>query len=528
LPTSVSRREEEMANELAFNTYLVTTVLTQQVVGTRIEFHGVGKGGGGAQPTGNVGENASGGGGGGAKVVKLSAEASYTLTPGTTGGAAGTDGSATDGADSTVSDTSGVILKAPGGKKGTAANPTATAGLGGNLAVGIGDVVTSGGDGTKGAANTAGNGGASGGTTSSASGTTPGAPNGAPGYNNATGAELGTGGPRQANAAALDAGNGWITAYFQRLLANLDFAYAVGIEFSRDTGNLSTRPVPLALPPDGSGHLPGDRLLIVAAVDGNSGSSVSGGTNRELLDSANATLLSLAMYGVDLTGSDSLAFDTAATEQVVLMAVRIRNAAAVALWDVTPAVIASAQMDAPSHTHTATASTNILWGAFGAYDPAGPTRITSFPAGFDRNLIRNPAAASSAAVGLVASFVAEAVATKNPGSWGSINKQAVVATLAIPSGRMVINAGIATGTSTALKPSVTKAASPGIAIGSAQALQVAVTKRVTPGIALSSEVALASKQVACGMATESSEALAPDVSKFARGNPMSRFVFAGQ
>lgn len=109
-----------MANELAFNTFLGAATLTEQVVGEPIEFRGVSGGGGGARPTGDVGQNASGGGGEAAKVVKASAEASYTLTPGDAG-VAGVDSAATNGGDTTVTDSSGVILRAKGGLKGIAA-----------------------------------------------------------------------------------------------------------------------------------------------------------------------------------------------------------------------------------------------------------------------------------------------------------------------------------------------------------------------------------------------------------------------
>lgn len=401
--------------------WLTSGTLTEHAVGQQIIFDAFGAGGGGERATGDVGQHASGGGGGSARKTITSAVASYTITLGTAG-SSGTGGTATSGGNTTVADAGGTVCQANGGGKGTAGNPTATAGPGGTG--GVGDVTRNGGNGVAIASTSNAAGGGCAGSASAAALAVPGDPEGSPGYNSAQTAMLGAGGAVRNSAAAQSGGGGRVIATYRRPIVP-GYPYVVGVTYGRDTANLTTRNITIP-----GTHQSGDRLLVVVAIDGDAAlTSMTGYT--ELLDQAQGATTTMAVYVRDADGADPIAI-ASASEQSIWMAYRIRNAAPVSTWDLTSLAYTTAITNPPSHTHAGGVKP-ILW--FVGTEFEGSTNnpnLTAFPSGYGQRLYIPFRSTAGAMPALATCMRRNTAATEDPGAFTHATRSGVTFTMAIP------------------------------------------------------------------------------------------------
>lgn len=346
-------------------TLMASATISSLAVGRPLTLISWGAGSGGDYDNG-TGSSAAGAGGACALTEITSGEASYDFVAGV-GGAAGTLGTATSGTASSWSDSGGVVNQANGGTAGIGgATPTASVGGTG----GVGDTINNGGNGITGAASVAGGGAA--GTSTAASNDDGGTPNGFRGVSGSGVAPPATGGPVDSTGPSGDGGAGF-GQIFATQIADLSYPFFdTEVTFFRDAANTTSRDLVRA-----GTHAAGDRLLVIAGVDGTSGSkAISGWT--QLCDVG--TVATLAIYGIDSTGSESLTL-TSTSEQGSFWMFRIKNADPVANWSITAAAKSSGtNSDPPSHTHPA-GSKPILWITAVGFDGAPPTSNFNFPAG---------------------------------------------------------------------------------------------------------------------------------------------------
>ena len=311
------------------------------------------------------------------------------------GGVAGTNGTATAGGDSILSDVDGEIARAKGQPAGNAS--TATAGVS-TVTGSTGDTVQLGGDGTA----TAGVniGGASAGLTSAAVTSTPGAPDGVRGLGSAAAPRANGGGTTAGpNATGFDGGTGYFVVFYQRAVAKTR-PRCIGIRNGRRTTNGTSTVVVLA---DGSAasdvRAPavGDVAAAYLAIDGGTGTSPAG-TGWRKVGTDVGTVTVPMLFTRNVTGGDPVTF-THASEISNWFTFIYEDVSDEGDVTATSASVAANNPDPGSHDHGAVVDG--LWVSMLAADQGGstPLRIDAFPASTD-NQLRTTFSAAAGAVNL--------------------------------------------------------------------------------------------------------------------------------
>lgn len=411
-----------------FHTVMASSTISSLAIGRPLTLVSWGAGGGGDGDN-NLGEGASGGGGACAVTEIDYGETSYDFVSGT-GGSAGTLGTATSGTESSWSDSGGIVNQANGGGAGIASLSIGSAIAGPGGSGGVGDVINDGGPGAVGTGNV--NPGGSGGTLTAAPGIAGGDPDGIRGSTSAN-ASPSTGGSATTGGVGRAGGHGF-GRIFASTLANASYPFFdTEVTFHEDAVNTTSRDLVLA-----GSHVANDRLLVIGAIDGGGGTSAMSGWTT-ICDAANVGVdAALLVFGIDSTGSESLAL-TSASELGQFWMFRVKNADPVANWTITTlAKESGGNANPPSHTHPA-GSKPILWITIVAFDGVAASSVAGipqnlFPSGWDfMTNWTHPRGNTSSASGMFIAAKVSTTDTEDPPTFThTMGTIGMTATMAIP------------------------------------------------------------------------------------------------
>ena len=350
--------------------------------------------GGGGGGTTNVTSGGSGAFAEDAAYVFAAGEA-WTMTTGAGGAVAGgTGGDSSIGASCVAKGAVGVT----GGTSAGSAGTTIRAGLNGAAVSGN----------TPGAV--------SHGSSTAATGTTPGEPNGAfVGGTTTTARVPATGG--RCTAAAQGAGAAGLTVQQFLELASASFPNLRSVSVQRSVGTNHTVAVP-------SGVV-GDELVYIVASDGNPTITVSG-SSAVFSPQVNGSAISLSGLRLTATGSDPTTVTTSASEEVIVIVLRLQASGA---CEGTGTTASSGNVNAPAHTPSGGNGNYRCFTVLSRDVSAGSGNITGRPTNYDRSIFVPSRSATGSAPDLcIAWRDANVTGSEDPPAWANANADCCAAT----------------------------------------------------------------------------------------------------